>query len=296
MKKTIIVALALVASATFNTAAAGDKKEKKGKDVQTAQAMPRPQLLSAADSLSYAAGMTMTQGLTQYLAQQYGVTEKHMPDVVRGFQDAILKSNDSTYIAYMAGQQIQNMVKTRMLPQMTTELGDTNTELVYAGFVDAMSKDNSALTDSAANAIFNEGRMAAIAKRQETVRTAGEQFLAENAKKDGVIVTPSGLQYKILQEGNGAIPKASDKVKVIYEGRTLDGNVFDATSKHGVETDSFGVNGLIKGWTEALLMMPVGSKWELYIPQQLAYGERGAGANIPPYSALIFTLELVGIE
>ncbi|MBO4660518.1 MAG: FKBP-type peptidyl-prolyl cis-trans isomerase [Prevotella sp.] len=295
MKKILIVALALVASATFNTAAAGDKKDKKSKEAEV-QTIVRPQILTAADTLSYAAGMTMTQGLTQYLAQQYGISETHMSDVVRGFQDAIFKSNDSTYVAYMAGQQIQNMVKTRMLPQMTNEIGEINTEFLYAGFVDAMCKENSVLTDSAANAIFNEGRMAAIAKRQETVRTAGEQFLAENAKKEGVIVTPSGLQYKILQEGNGAIPKASDKVKVIYEGRTLDGNVFDATSKHGVETDSFGVNGLIKGWTEALLMMPVGSKWELYIPQQLAYGERGAGANIPPYSALIFTLELVGIE
>ena len=124
---------------------------------------------------------------------------------------------------------------------------------------------------------------------------AGKCWLAENAKKEGVKVTPSGLQYKVLKEGNGEVPKASDEVEVIYEGRMLDGTVFDATSKHhGAKTDKFNAGRLIKGWTEALTMMPVGSKWEIYIPQELAYGERGAG-QIPPYSTLVFDLELVSI-
>ena len=100
----------------------------------------------------------------------------------------------------------------------------------------------------------------------------------------------------MLKEGNGPKPTADDEVEVIYEGRTIDGNVFDSTAKHGTKSDVFGVSGLIKGWTQALQMMPVGSKWELYIPYQLAYGERGAGENIKPYSALIFTLELVSIK
>ena len=127
------------------------------------------------------------------------------------------------------------------------------------------------------------------------LKGAGKRWLAENAKKEGVKVTPSGLQYKVLKEGNGEVPKASDEVEVIYEGRMLDGTVFDATSKHhGVKTDKFNAGRLIKGWTEALTMMPVGSKWEIYVPQELAYGERGAG-QIPPYSTLVFDLELVSI-
>jgi len=99
----------------------------------------------------------------------------------------------------------------------------------------------------------------------------------------------------VLVKGDGPIPKASDKVQVVYEGRTLDGKVFDATANHGKEFDEFAADRLIKGWTEALTMMPVGSKWEIYIPQDLAYGARGAGRDIAPYSALIFTLELKGI-
>ena len=124
---------------------------------------------------------------------------------------------------------------------------------------------------------------------------AGEKFLAENAKKPGVKVLPSGLQYKVIKAGQGEVPKATDEVEVIYEGRLIDGTVFDATSKHGgAATDKFRAGSLIKGWTEALTMMPVGSKWQLYIPYELAYGERQAG-QIPPYSTLVFDLELVSI-
>ena len=294
MKKTIIVALALVASASFNTAVAGGKKDKKNKETATVNNVS---LTNAEDSLSFAAGMTMTQGLMPYLEQQYGIKANQLPDVIRGFEDAARLRNDSVFTAYSAGQQIMSMVKGRMIPQITEDLGQINEDALYSGFAASLKKDNSHFTDSAAQKLFNDGRTAISNKRKEATRTAGEMFLAENAKKDGVKVTASGLQYKVLKEGNGPVPKATDKVKVIYEGRTLDGKVFDATSKHrGVEYDSFGVNGLIKGWTEALQLMPVGSKWELYIPQELAYGERGAGANIPPYSALIFTLELVGIE
>ena len=124
---------------------------------------------------------------------------------------------------------------------------------------------------------------------------AGEKYLAATAKKPGVKVLPSGLQYKVIKEGQGEIPQASDEVEVIYEGRLIDGTVFDATSKHGgAATDKFRAGSLIKGWTEALTMMPVGSKWQLYIPYELAYGERQAG-QIPPYSTLVFDLELVSI-
>ena len=120
--------------------------------------------------------------------------------------------------------------------------------------------------------------------------------MAENKAKEGVVTLPSGLQYRIIKKGTGAIPKATDDVQVIYEGKTIDGKVFDSTAKHGTEFDTFNVGGLIKGWTEALQLMPVGSKWEIFIPYNLAYGERGAGRDIAPYSTLIFTLELKDID
>ena len=123
----------------------------------------------------------------------------------------------------------------------------------------------------------------------------GEKFLAENAKREGVKVTESGLQYEVLEATLGQKPKATDTVRVHYEGTLIDGTVFDSSYKRG-ESISFPLNGVIKGWTEGLQLMSVGSKYKLFIPYQLAYGERGAGASIPPYAALIFTVELLGIE
>lgn len=125
-------------------------------------------------------------------------------------------------------------------------------------------------------------------------KAKGDAFLAENAKKKGIQKTASGLQYRVITKGKGAIPTKDDKVKVHYEGRTIDGNVFDSSIKRGEPTE-FGVTQVIKGWTEALQLMPVGSKWEVFIPSELAYGERGAGENIKPNEALIFTVELIEI-
>ncbi|MBO4690526.1 MAG: FKBP-type peptidyl-prolyl cis-trans isomerase [Paludibacteraceae bacterium] len=126
-------------------------------------------------------------------------------------------------------------------------------------------------------------------------KAEGEQFLAENAKREGVKTTESGLQYEVIEATLGQKPKATDKVKVHYEGTLIDGTVFDSSYKRG-EAISFPLNGVIKGWTEGLQLMSVGSKYKFFIPYQLAYGERGAGASIPPYAALIFTVELLGIE
>ena len=134
-------------------------------------------------------------------------------------------------------------------------------------------------------------------KEQEKVAqlmAEGKAFLAENGKKEGVITTASGLQYKVLKQGDGQVPQESDKVKVHYEGRLIDGTVFDSSIQRG-EPATFLPTQVIKGWTEALTMMPVGSKWQLYIPQELGYGPRSAG-QIPPYSTLIFDVELIEIE
>ena len=126
-------------------------------------------------------------------------------------------------------------------------------------------------------------------------KDAGEKFLAENAKRPEVKTTPSGLQYEIIEATIGQKPKATDKVKVHYEGTLTDGTVFDSSYKRG-EPITFGLNQVIKGWTEGLQLMSIGSKYKLYIPYQLGYGAQGAGAAIPPYAALIFTVELLGIE
>ena len=123
----------------------------------------------------------------------------------------------------------------------------------------------------------------------------GEKFLAENAKREGVKTTASGLEYEVLEATIGQKPKATDTVRVHYEGTLIDGTVFDSSYKRG-ESIAFPLNGVIKGWTEGLQLMSVGSKYKFFIPYQLAYGEHGAGASIPPYAALIFTVELLGIE
>lgn len=127
------------------------------------------------------------------------------------------------------------------------------------------------------------------------MKEAGEKFLAENAKKAGVKTTASGLQYRSVVEGTGPKPQATDTVEVHYRGTFIDGREFDSSYKRG-ESISFPLNGVIRGWTEGLQLMPVGSKYELYIPYHLAYGERGAGGVIPPFAALIFEVELLGIE
>ena len=134
-----------------------------------------------------------------------------------------------------------------------------------------------------------------VMKMSGEAKAAGEQFLAENAKREGVKTTASGLQYEVLEATIGQKPKATDTVRVHYEGTLIDGTVFDSSYKRG-ESIAFPLNGVIKGWTEGLQLMSVGSKYKFFIPYQLAYGERGAGASIPPYAALIFTVELLGIE
>ncbi len=137
------------------------------------------------------------------------------------------------------------------------------------------------------------GEMAA--KKNEGAIREGADFLIENGKKDGVVTLPSGLQYKILTEGTGAKPKATDKVTTHYHGTLLDGTVFDSSYDRG-QPASFPVNGVIKGWQEALQLMPVGSKWKLFVPYNLAYGERGAGGDIKPFATLIFDVELLEIN
>lgn len=133
------------------------------------------------------------------------------------------------------------------------------------------------------------------ARRSEGLRAEGEAFLKQNAKKQGVVVTKSGLQYEVLSEGTGALPRATDTVRCHYEGRLVDGSVFDSSYRRG-EPAEFPLNGVIAGWTEGLQLMKEGAKYRFYIPQELGYGARGAGSSIPPYAALIFDVELIKVK
>ena len=141
---------------------------------------------------------------------------------------------------------------------------------------------------------LEQRQQAEAAERGKVAKGEGEAFLKENAKKAGVTVTPSGLQYEIVKEGNGRQPKASDTVRCHYEGTLIDGTVFDSSYRRGMPAE-FGLRQVIAGWTEGVQLMKEGSIFKFYIPYNLAYGERGAGADIPPYAALIFTVELINV-
>lgn len=160
---------------------------------------------------------------------------------------------------------------------------------------DALGREVSDQELAEANEAVNSYMQSQQETQHEDNKIAGEKFLAENKQREEVKVTESGLQYEILEEGDGPIPGPEDKVKVHYHGTLIDGEVFDSSVDRG-EPISFPVNGVIEGWQEALQMMPVGSKWKLYIPYDIAYGSRGAGSSINPYSALIFEVTLLDIE
>ena len=283
MKKTIILALVLMASASFSVAGNGPKRDKK-KEVKTVVPVS---LTTTSDSLGYAKGVSATQGLMSFVQENYHVDTAYTAEFIDGFKEIISKANTPQNAARIAGMQIAQIVSERILPSEKETAASKNLTIdenkFIEGFIAAISKDTT---------LFNVESAKKYSK--QVLASVDKKWLEENAKKPGVKVLPDGLQYKVITEGHGAIPKATDEVEVIYEGKTTDGKVFDATSKHGKKTDTFNAGNLIKGWTEALTMMPVGSKWEIYIPSELAYGEHRAG-QIAPYSTLIFTLELVNI-
>lgn len=191
-------------------------------------------------------------------------------------------------VSYALGLSLgQNMASSGV---KTIEFDD-----LVAGMKAIMNKEKPAISFDEAQEVLNTFFAELEAKVAGKAKAEGEAFLAENAKREGVIVTGSGLQYEVLTAAEGKKPKATDKVKVHYEGTLIDGTVFDSSYRRG-EAISFGLNQVIKGWTEGVQLMSIGSKYKFFIPYNLAYGERGAGAQIPPYAALIFTVELLGIE
>ncbi len=197
---------------------------------------------------------------------------------------------------------VEELVSYGIGRQMGQQLADNpfdgvSPAAVAQGLLDALNGVDMPYSNEQMQAAFgeiNERMQAKEAEQSKTLAAAGEAFLAENAKKAGITVTASGLQYEVITQGSGAIPTKTSKVKTHYHGTLIDGTVFDSSVNRGQPID-FPVGGVIAGWTEALQLMPVGSKWRLYIPHNLAYGERGAGASIKPYSALIFDVELLDI-
>lgn len=274
----------------------------------TAQS-PKGNIKTDIDSLSYAIGMARTEGLEQYLAQQ-GIDSTQMSTFLKGFNEGAQKISKED-VAYMAGLQIGQMVSKQWVEGFNQQIfGEDSTqtlsrENMLAGFVAGVVGKGGAMEMAQAQDYMRTKmdiiREKAIEKKYAENKAAGEKFLAENKTKEGVVTTESGLQYKIITKGTGAIPADTSKVKVNYKGTLIDGTEFDSSYKRKdkdgkSQPATFRANQVIKGWTEALTMMPVGSKWELYIPYDLAYGSRETGGQIKPFSTLIFEVELVGIE
>ena len=178
---------------------------------------------------------------------------------------------------------------------MSSGVESLNYQDLAAGIEDVLSHQQPKISYQEAQQVLGAFFQELETKIAGAAKADGEKFLAENAKREGVKVTASGLQYEVLEPSLGQKPKATDTVRVHYEGTLIDGTVFDSSYRRG-ESITFPLNGVIQGWTEGLQLMSVGSKYKFFIPYQLAYGERGAGQSIPPYAALIFTVELLGIE
>lgn len=207
------------------------------------------------------------------------------------FPDGLAAQNQKTKMdtfSYSLGLLFGNSLKQQGLDKISTA------DMV-AAMEDVMAGRETKISMQEASDYYSSGLAKISEKQNEGVKMEGEKFLAENAKKQGVFTTASGLQYEVIKMGDGPKPKATDKVKTHYHGTLINGKVFDSSVERG-EPISFPLANVIPGWTEALQLMPVGSKFRLFIPYQLAYGERGAGADIKPYSALIFEVELLGIE
>lgn len=295
MKKFILLALVVLASAFLTPAVAGGKKEKKDKKAKSESNAP-VMLVTPSDSMSYAAGISFNNGLDQYLSQQYQIGEADWEALITYFKEFAGKRKATDFQAMKAAINVIGMLEERMLPGITNDFANTpdsiQEELFYQGFIDGMAKNYTLFTDSAARGLVETRAAQYKADKESAYRTENEQWLKENATKPDVITLPSGLQYKVLVMGKGKVVGPDDDVTVKYEGKMIDGTVFDSSYTRTPDTNVFKPSQVIKGWTEALTMMPAGSVWELYIPQELAYGSRPAG-KIKPYSTLIFKVEVM---
>ena len=289
MKKLTIVAVMAIAAATFMSCGNGT---------------PNANLKNEIDTMSYAIGLAQSNGLKEYLVDRMSIDTVYMNDFIKGLNDGANAGDDKKKAAYYAGIQIGQQISNQMVVGINREaFGEDSTKTIslknfMAGFVAGTTGKDQKMTmeqaQTVAQAKMQEIKTQTAMKEFGPNKEAGEKFLAANAKKEGVKKLDNGVLYKVIKEGSGEMPKDTSMVKVHYEGKTIDGEVFDSSYKRN-DAVTLRANQVIKGFTEALVHMPVGSVWEVYIPQDLAYGERQQG-QIKPFSALIFKVELLGIE
>jgi len=264
-----------------------------------------PKLSNQIDSLNYAFGVANGNGIKQYyLAADSAKADSlkiKIASLLKGMTEGMKGGDeDNSHPELMElgkniGSSLKDQNKTGLMGDSTLKV---DIDIIKQGLVNGLKGFKGEMTAEAAQQYLQTTMQVLQAKKMESQygdnRAKGEQFLAANKSKAGVITTASGLQYEVLKKGTGAMPGDTARVKVHYHGTLIDGTVFDSSVDRG-EPAVFGVNQVIKGWTEALKLMPVGSKYKLYIPQELAYGAQDQG-TIKPYSTLIFEVELLGIE
>ena len=288
-------------------------------DQGLAQFLEQAGVLTSTTDVEYEYQMRMaTADSTQRLAIQSEMDSKidsinkvngpKLNEFIKGMKDAINLDEES---AYAHGLSIGVQFSQQMLPQFNTMLygedSDTkaNTDQLLAGLISTLKNQGLAISKEDANILvqseFEKAQAQQMERQEEDLQVQyesaiaeGDAYMAENAKRDEVVTLPSGLQYEVITKGSGAVPASTDQVKVHYHGTLIDGTVFDSSVERG-EPAVFGVTQVIAGWTEALQLMPVGSKWRLYVPYDLAYGTADRG-EIKPYSNLIFDVELIGIQ
>lgn len=289
MKFRSMLVVALAATLSFSAFAA--KKTKKNNKKVAQPVMVKP--VSPAE-FSYAAGVAQSASLAQFLAQRSGVDSAHIKDFVEGLSKEVSADEAAKLRALLASIDIKKQMPqiVQSMNQQATGKGDTtyvDATIFLKGLTEGLLKTNTLSADSATK----------IEQQQydyhtQQLKTRNADFLKNYAKQKGVKSTASGLLYKVIKEGDGAMPADTSEVEVHYEGRLIDGSVFDSSYKRG-ETATFAVNQVIKGWSEAVKLMKVGAEYEVCLPYEIAYGERGT-RGIPPYSTLIFKIELKGIK
>ncbi|MCR4920467.1 MAG: FKBP-type peptidyl-prolyl cis-trans isomerase [Bacteroidaceae bacterium] len=265
---------------------------------------PKANLKSDVDTLSYAIGMAQSQGLKEYLSNRMGVDTTYLDAFIKGFNESAKSSGNKKDNAYYAGLQIGQQVSQQMMKSINDELfGSDSTQTIsldnfMAGFVAGTTGKGGLMTVDSASTVAQAKMQEVKARHMEEVygenKKQCEEFMANIAKKEGIKALENGVYYEVLTEGKGEIPADTSRVKVHYEGKLINDSIFDSSYKRNQPT-TFRADMVIPGWTNALTHMPVGSKWKVYIPQDQAYADREMG-QIKPFSCLIFTIDLLGIE